>query len=297
MGFQNELEGTQLAEVAASMLAGTLIVDETLPLVVTGRAPWRSDIEKQGVTVTLRAIPLRKQGERFGAIVLSRDVTQMRLREREMITKDATIREIHHRVKNNLQTVASLLRIQSRRTHSDVVKDALSQAMRRVAAIAVVHDTLSEGLSQNVDFDVVLERVLMLIAEVASGGPQVIKPQKKGAFGILPSEYATPLALVLTELVTNAVEHGLKGIEHGEVGVTAIRQEGELVVVVHDSGGGLPGGQVGDGLGTQIVKTLVEGELGGAISWASDSRGTRVKIQIPLRFLHEKESLQGVPTV
>jgi len=213
--------------------------------VVTGRAPWRSDIENQGVTVTLRAIPLRKQGERFGAIVLSRDVTQVRLREREMITKDATIREIHHRVKNNLQTVASLLRIQSRRTHSDVVKDALSQAMRRVAAIAVVHDTLSEGLSQNVDFDVVLERVLMLVAEVASGGPQVIKPQKKGSpFGILPSEYATPLALVLTELVTNAVEHGLKGLEHGEVGVTATRQEGELVVVVHDSGGGLPVGRL-----------------------------------------------------
>jgi two-component sensor histidine kinase len=297
MGFQNELEGTQLAEVTARMIAGTLIVDETLPLVVTGRAPWRSDIENQGVTVTLRAIPLRKQGERFGAIVLSRDVTQVRLREREMITKDATIREIHHRVKNNLQTVASLLRIQSRRTHSDVVKDALSQAMRRVAAIAVVHDTLSEGLSQNVDFDVVLERVLMLVAEVASGGPQVIKPQKNGAFGILPSEYATPLALVLTELVTNAVEHGLKGIERGEVGVTATRQEGELVVVVHDSGGGLPGGKIGDGLGTQIVKTLVEGELGGTISWTSDSDGTRVEIQIPLRFLHEKESLQGVPIV
>jgi two-component sensor histidine kinase len=214
-----------------------------------------------------------------------------------MITKDATIREIHHRVKNNLQTVASLLRIQSRRTHSDVVKDALSQAMRRVAAIAVVHDTLSEGLWQNVDFDVVLERVLMLVAEVASGGPQVIKPQKKGVFGILPSEYATPLALVLTELVTNAVEHGLKGIEHGEVGVTATRQEGELVVVVHDSGGGLPEGKVGDGLGTQIVKTLVEGELGGTISWTSDSRGTRAEIQIPLRFLHEKETLQGVPIV
>jgi two-component sensor histidine kinase len=91
----------------------------------------------------------------------------VRLREKEMITKDATIREIHHRVKNNLQTVASLLRIQTRRTHSDVVKEALSQAMRRVAAIAVVHDTLSEGLSQNVDFDVVLERVLLLVAEVA----------------------------------------------------------------------------------------------------------------------------------
>jgi two-component sensor histidine kinase len=298
MGFQEELEGTELAEVTARLVAGTLIVDETLPLVVTGRAPWRSDIENQGVTVTLRAIPLKKDGERFGAIVLCRDVTQVRLREKEMITKDATIREIHHRVKNNLQTVASLLRIQTRRTHSDVVKDALGQAMRRVAAIAVVHDTLSEGLSQNVDFDVVLDRVLMLVAEVASGTNSPVKPKTNGKFGILPSEYATPLALVLTELVTNAVEHGLKEKTSGEVSVSARRTEEFLFVTVSDNGEGLPEGIVGEGLGTQIVKTLVEGELGATISWKSElAKGTRVEIKVPLKFLREKEMMRGAPSV
>ena len=80
---------------------------------VTGRAPWRTDIEARGVTVSLRAIPVRDRGERVGAMVLCRDVTELRHQERELITKDATIREIHHRVKNNLQTVASLLRIQA----------------------------------------------------------------------------------------------------------------------------------------------------------------------------------------
>ncbi len=286
MGFQDELEGTQLAEVASSLVAGTLIVDETLPLVVSGRAPWRSDIENQGVTVTLRAIPLSRAGKRFGAIILTRDVTQVRLREKEMITKDATIREIHHRVKNNLQTVASLLRIQTRRTHSDVVKEALGQAMRRVAAIAVVHDTLSEGLSQSVDFDVVLERVLMLVAEVASAGSAVVKPNTSGSVGILPSEYATPLALVLTELVTNAVEHGLKGKSDGQVEIESTRRPEALTISVIDNGGGLKNGNVGDGLGTQIVRTLVDGELGGSIEWAPlEPGGTQVKIEIPLKFL------------
>jgi len=298
MGFQDELEGTELAEVTARLVAGTLIVDETLPLVVTGRAPWRSDIENQGVTVTLRAIPLRKDGERFGAIVLCRDVTQVRLREKEMITKDATIREIHHRVKNNLQTVASLLRIQSRRTQNEVAKESLNQAMRRVAAIAVVHDTLSEGLSQNVDFDVVLERVLMLVAEVASGTNPVVKPKSMGSFGILPSEYATPLSLVLTELVTNAVEHGLKGRPEGEVIVHSERSENLLKVRVRDNGAGLSRGTVGDGLGTQIVRTLVEGELGGSIAWKSlETGGTEVTIDIPTQFLHEKEISRTVPSV
>jgi len=262
-----------------------------LPLVVTGRAPWRSDIENQGVTVTLRAIPLRKDGKRFGAIVLCRDVTQVRLREKEMITKDATIREIHHRVKNNLQTVASLLRIQTRRTHSDVVKDALGQAMRRVAAIAVVHDTLSEGLSQNVDFDVVLERVLMLVAEVASAGSPAVKPTTKGSVGILPSEYATPLALVLTELVTNAVEHGLRGKADGQVGIESRRSRDSLMISVTDNGGGLKDGKVGDGLGTQIVRTLVDGELGGSIGWHhQQDGGTEVRINIPLQFLEPPHS-------
>ena len=298
MGFQDELEGTELAEVTATLVAGTLIVDETLPLVVTGRAPWRSDIENQGVTVTLRAIPLKKGGERFGAIVLTRDVTQVRLREKEMITKDATIREIHHRVKNNLQTVASLLRIQTRRTHSDVVKEALSQAMRRVAAIAVVHDTLSEGLSQNVDFDVVLERVLMLVAEVASAGTTVVKPTTTGSVGILPSEYATPLALVLTELVTNAVEHGLRGKAGGEVDIDSRRSDDALIISVTDNGGGLHDGKVGDGLGTQIVRTLVDGELGGSIAWNDQpTGGTEVRIAIPLQFLTPLDSPVALPSV
>lgn len=298
MGFQGELEDTVLAEVTAELLQGTLIVDESLPVVVTGRAPWRTDLEAQGRTVALRALPLKKKGERFGAIVLTRDVTQVRLREQEMITKDATIREIHHRVKNNLQTVASLLRIQSRRTHSDVAKDALGQAMRRVAAIAVVHDTLSEGLSQSVDFDVVFQRVLMLVAEVASSASQVVRPRSEGSFGILPSEYATPLALVLTELVTNAVEHGLAGKKDGEVVITAKRTPDTLSVTVRDNGGGLPQGKVGEGLGTQIVRTLVQGELGGSIDWHTlEDEGTEVTIDIPLQYLHEKDVLAAVPNV
>ncbi|SDZ41809.1 sensor histidine kinase [Herbiconiux ginsengi] len=285
MGFAGELEGQSLAEVTTGLLSGRLIVDESLPLVVTGRAPWRTDIESKGVTVSLRAIPLRTRGHRFGAIVLSRDVTELRHQERELITKDATIREIHHRVKNNLQTVASLLRIQARRTHSDEARDALTQAMRRVAAIAVVHDTLSEGLNQRVDFDTVFDRVLLLVAEVASAHNTTVHPKSSGSFGVLPSEYATPLALALTELVTNAVEHGLAGQE-GEVEIVATRSEETLTVEVRDSGTGLPEGKVGSGLGTQIVRTLIQGELGGTIDWHTMvGSGTVVTIEIPFRWL------------
>jgi two-component sensor histidine kinase len=285
MGFGEELEGESLAEVTTELLTGQLIVDESLPLVVTGRAPWRTDIDARGVTVTLRAIPIRDKGERVGAIVLCRDVTEMRHQERELITKDATIREIHHRVKNNLQTVASLLRIQARRSHSDEARESLNQAMRRVAAIAVVHDTLSEGLSQNVDFDVVFDRVLKLVTEVASTHNTKVHPTLTGSFGVLPSEYATPLSLALTELVTNAVEHGLAGRE-GTVEIIANRTDEILTVQVRDNGNGLPEGKVGSGLGTQIVRTLIQGELSGTIDWHTMmGDGTEVTIEIPLVWL------------
>lgn len=285
MGFDDELEGESLAEVTARILPASGPADESLPVVVTGRAPWRTDIEAKDVTVSLRAIPLKDHGTRVGAILLCRDVSELRHQEQELITKDATIREIHHRVKNNLQTVASLLRIQARRTHSDEAREALTQAMRRVGSIAVVHDTLSEGLTQRVDFDEVFARVLKLVAEVAAAPNTRARTQSTGHFGVLPSEYATPLALALTELVTNAVEHGLAGQE-GSVTIDARRTDTHLRVSVSDTGHGLPEGRIGQGLGTQIVRTLIQGELGGSIDWhATSGSGTDVIIDIPLRWL------------
>jgi two-component sensor histidine kinase len=215
--------------------------------------------------------------------VLCRDVTELRRQERELITKDATIREIHHRVKNNLQTVASLLRIQARRSTSDETRESLDQAMRRVSAIALVHDTLSEGVNQDLNFDEVFDRVLLLTSEVAASHNTTVKTLIDGKFGQLKSEIATPLAVALTEIVHNAVEHGLAN-RSGVVHVNAERKAKKLDITVSDNGTGLTDGKLGNGLGTQIIKTLIEGELRGTIAWLSpDEGGTRVVISIPLQ--------------
>jgi len=285
IGYRDEIEGENFAEVVAEVVKGQFDTNESLPLIAQGKIAKRVEFDVRRHTITLRSIPVIRDGARVGGIVLTRDVTELRQQAQELVTKDATIREIHHRVKNNLQTVASLLRVQARRARSEEAKQVLGQAMRRVAAIAVVHDTLSTGLSQIVDFDEVFARVLGLAAEVASLHNTTVHPRKEGEFGKLPSEYATPLALALTEIVTNAVEHGLAGSE-GEVVTRADRNDERLIVEVIDTGTGLPGGTVGDGLGTQIVRTLVEGELGGSISWGPDERGgTRVVIEVPLHWI------------
>jgi two-component sensor histidine kinase len=106
---------------------------------------------------------------------------------------------------------------------------------------------------------------------------------------VLPSEYATPLSLALTELVTNAVEHGLAGRE-GIVEIIAERSADTLLVTVRDNGSGLPEGKVGSGLGTQIVRTLIQGELGGTIDWHTlQGEGTEVTIDVPLRWVTKKK--------
>lgn len=282
LGIQGELEGRSLAEAATKIVRKQSTVDESLPLVLTGKAPWRADLESTNVTLSVRAIPLIKHGQRTGAIVLCREITELRRQERELLTKDATIREIHHRVKNNLQTVASLLRVQARRTESEESKDALDQAIRRVSAIALVHDLLAEGLNQEVNFDQVFEQSMRLVGELASEAEGKVNLRIDGKFGKLNSEMATPLAVALTELVTNAARHGLAG-RGGLIAINVKRTPKQLAIEVADNGIGIDKDRVGAGLGTQIIKTLVTGELRGSIQWFSPSEGgTKVNITIPL---------------
>jgi two-component sensor histidine kinase len=258
-------------------------VDEALALTLAGQQPREAEYGNDEATIIARVIPLTPEGTHQGALVLLRDVTELRSRERELITKDATIREIHHRVKNNLQTVAALLRLQSRRMDVPAARLALDEAVRRVGSIAIVHETLSQAFDEQVDFDDIADRLAAMVTEVASEGASV-RTSREGSFGQLPAETATPLAMVLTEVLQNAVEHGFPD-GSGAISVRVIRAAGRLEVAVDDDGQGLPADfdPVASGnLGLSIVRTLVESELGGVLRLGSNpSGGTRVDLDIP----------------
>jgi two-component sensor histidine kinase len=285
-----------LAGIISEVLRDEAPVDESLALVVTGRAPWRTEVEARGASVSLRAIPLTEGGQRTGAILLLRDVSELRRRERELLTKDATIREIHHRVKNNLQTVAALLRMQSRRLPDNEARAALDEAVRRVGTIALVHETLSQGFDETVDFDEIVARGLESVVEVATRDVPV-RAERLGSFGRLQAEDATSLAMVVTELVHNAVEHGLA--RTGEVVTVGAERSWDkddelLTVTVTDDGAGLPEGfdPAGTGLGTQIVTSLVQ-DLRGRITWENAKPcGTTVRFVARLR--PTKEAKDGM---
>lgn len=283
LGLAADLVGQHFGKATSELAPRGGAMDEPLDALLAGNRHVRTEVEGNGTVVTVRTIPLDPGGRHVGALVLCRDVTEVRRRERELLTKDATIREIHHRVKNNLQTVAAVLRLQARRIRIPEGKAALEEAVRRVGAIAVVHETLSQTVDDTVDFDGVADRLLAMVAEVAAAEPRV-HGRRVGTFGVLDASMATPLAMALTEILQNAVEHGLAG-RPGVVQLEAAHQAGRLRVLIDDDGVGLPPGfdaELSGNLGLQIVRTLVIGELGGVIDVAErPGGGTRVMLDLP----------------
>ncbi len=226
------------------------------------------------VVVLMRGIPLLDRGAASGAVVLLRDISELRRRDLLLLSKDATIREIHHRVKNNLQTISSLLRLQGRRLDSPEAKQAIDESVRRIRSIAFVHETLSHGAGDDVAFVDVVKPVTTMVGESMSSPDRPIIVDIDGDGGILPARVATPLAVVLNELLQNASDHAYPpGIDlvdaPGRVRVEIKREGDTLRLDVVDDGVGLPGGfelEKSTGLGLSIVRTLVTTELSGTIT-------------------------------
>jgi two-component system, sensor histidine kinase PdtaS len=237
--------------------------------------PLDSEVEARGAVVLRRLLPLTRTHHVLGGLMLIREVTELRRHERLLLYKDATIREIHHRVKNNLQTVASLLRLQSRRLGSDEARQALSESVRRISSIALVHETLSQDSRQRVSFDKVAQRLIDMLSSGLTDPERPVEMLLLGGAGELPAEVATPLALVLSELLQNSVEHGFRD-RGGTVSVTLERRAASLHLEVRDDGVGLPAGwrlETDANLGLQIASTLVESELGGTLEVRADGDG------------------------
>ena len=291
LGLAGGLQGAVLAGLTRSLIADPFDAAELAGRItgaVQGRYSLRMEIEARGATVLFRSLPLRPSGRSEGALVLVRDVTEVRRRDRALLSKDATIREIHHRVKNNLQTVAALLRMQARRSDSPEVRRALAESVRRVSSIALVHETLSTSPDDRVDLDQIVDRLVPMLSDVAAAESSA-RVHRSGSFGTLNAEFATPLVMVLAEIVQNALQHGYPtGSNGGEVTVLVKRSARQLDVRVIDDGRGLPAGfslERANGLGLQIVRTLVDSELRGTMAMhrSADGRGTEVTLLIPLR--------------
>lgn len=286
IGWERDLEGHVLGEVLDSLTLKSSELnprEENFKVSMSGKSLRRDEFENSGGVIDLLAIPLTEGENRIGAVVLVHNVTELRRKDRALISKDATIREIHHRVKNNLQTVSALLRLQSRRIEDPGASAAIEEAVRRVASIALVHETLSTSSQDTVQFDDVISKIIQSAAELSTR-PNEIHIKKEGEFGSIPSIVATPLALVLTELIHNALEHGVS--EDGSTVLVKVdKSPAGMTVSVIDDGVGIPIGfslEKNTNLGLQIVSTLTQNELAGTIEFIRPTQGTEVQMTFPL---------------
>ena len=259
--------------------------------------------QTSAVTLLTRCIPITAGGAITGGVLLLRDVSELRQRDRLLLSKDATIREIHHRVKNNLQTISSLLRLQARRTQSDEAKVLLAEAVRRIRTIAIVHETLSREASDDVAFVEIVRPLLRLAEDSLQSPDRPVRFRVEGDGGKLPAGMATPLAVVLTELLQNAVAHAfVNRTRPGNVVVLLEHDDHDLTAKVVDDGIGVPDDFSIDqtsSLGLTIVRTLVTTELGGDIDIRAGTpadhqrasleppdqgTGTTVVVQVPMHL-------------
>lgn len=247
--------------------------------------PSSSEVDRGTTVVTLRVLPLLNGAAVVGAIILMRDDTDLRRRDLMLLSKDATIREIHHRVKNNLQTIAALLRLQGRRLKTEEAREALAESERRIRSIAIVHETLSRDAVQEVSFDEIIVPLVRVVEDAAHSEDRQIAFHVEGFAGQLSGEVATPLAVALNEVMQNALDHAFPGDGpvSGNLNVRLRRDQNELHIQVADDGVGLPDTFALDqatGLGLSIVRSLITSELGGSITMRTE-QGTVVDIVIP----------------
>ncbi|MBB1483475.1 sensor histidine kinase [Tessaracoccus sp. MC1865] len=284
LGAIGDIEGERFRELTRHLRQGVESMGQTVSADIDGRLTLEFDVEARGASMRFVVLPLWLEFTTAGMLVLCRDTTDLRRRDRMLVTKDATIREIHHRVKNNLQTVAALLRMQSRRLKSEEGREALRDAMRRVSSIAMVHETLSYSLVEEVAFDGVCDKILEMVGDLAASAGTV-RATRHGTFGVIPAEMATSLSMVITELCQNAVEHGLDSAS-GLVEVLPHRDGGTLTIDILDGGNGLPDGfRMGSqkSLGLSIISTLIH-DLDGTFTLRNreDGEGAVAHIVLPV---------------
>ena len=262
VGISANAVGMRLAELGFN--------DSPVRLAYEDRMPVIEEFEQTpNVTLLTRCMPILAGGEVTGGVLLLRDVTEVRKRDKLLLSKDATIREIHHRVKNNLQTISSLLRLQGRRLESPEAKAAVAESVRRIRTIALVHETLSREPGDDVAFLEIVRPLLRLAEEGLQSPDRPVRFTVQGDGGRLPSTIATPLSVVLTELLQNAVDHGFpEGSTGGDVVVQLNPTDDLLNIRVINDGRGLDAQfelNKATGLGLSIVRTLVTTELAGSI--------------------------------
>ncbi|HEX2922917.1 MAG TPA: histidine kinase N-terminal domain-containing protein [Chloroflexota bacterium] len=298
LGYTTSLLGRRLSDLDTNEHIGFKAIER--------QRPYQQRIEEHNLVWVKWAIPLveevpaspirrllRRRSDNARALILIEDITEEHRKEQALRVKSALIREIHHRVKNNLQTIAALLRMQARRTGSPEVLDMLKQSINRILSIALVHEFLSKEddpeEANQISIKEVAQRILSQVTQGILDPVKSIQLTLEGDDFQLPPQQATSCALVINELLQNAVEHGFEVKNEGTIRVQLQKDDDECRIEVIDTGQGLPPGfdmEKDGSLGLQIVQTLVREDLNGRFEMVDDG-GVHALVAFPSHLTPE----------
>lgn len=266
-----------------------------LPLVekiMTTLRPASGEEQAGDVTLSAWGLPILSQGRVARTILLLTDVTAIREKEQQILVKNSVIKEIHHRVKNNLNTIAGILRMQARRSENEETREALRRAVDRILGISQIHDILARQSGENVDWLALLSRLVKLSLDSLTTKARVaLVMEGETEPLIIGSEAAVTLAVAVNELIHNALDHGFDGFPHGTLTIGVFREGERLHVYVKNDGNKLPedfSSRQYD-LGLQIVRTLSEIELKGKFIFQNEEDRVAAHIYCPLSALEVTE--------
>lgn len=287
LGYRDDMVGWHVQELDTADA-------ELVARVLSEQRCFERRVEQDGFTWVRRGLPVRGPDKTLSALlptlwprrlkgqlqpqgvfILIHDETEALQKQRELESTQAHLREVHHRVKNNLQIIASLMRMQARRAQGAEARNLLEESVKRILSVAVVHEFLSRNAEGSIDLREVAHRILSQLQQGLVDPTKRISLELRGPSVWLPAERVTQCALLLNELVQNAIEHGMAHHEEGNIEVELLDTGHEISIVVSDDGEGLPADfslATNANLGLNIVRSMVERDLRGTFRIYRDQK-------------------------
>lgn len=220
---------------------------------------------------------MRQKGKVTGVNMIIKDITEVKEKEKELILKSVVIKEIHHRVKNNIQTIVSLLRLQSRRVDDEYLKKAFNESISRILSISVTHELLAQEGIDEVDIKSVLKMMSKNTLDYIANSEQDIEVEVLGDNFSVDSDRATSIALVVNELIQNSIEHGFENREYGYIEIKIYKGEIHSTISVKDNGKGFDIKDIKrNSLGLNIVEQIIKDKFEGDFVIDSTEKGTKI---------------------
>ena len=246
------------------------------------RSGFENEISIGDLTLKIRYVCLSLEGNNCTMMIIT-DISEMRNKEKELILKSVAVKEIHHRVKNNLQTIASILSMQARRINDSDMKKILNENISYIDSIAAAHEILAEQGFEHIDIKELIKKLSLAILNYSSSDSKTVKIAVNGDTVLVNADTASSVMLVINELLSNSLEHGFRNKKSGIINIKISNEGIFAIFTITDNGDGFQQKTNFESLGLNIVKAIVKDKLNGKFRIQAEKEGTSTEFSIKIK--------------